>query len=415
MALARFTICPETTEDNLDDWAIFVPDREGALVRKPYDAESRTGELMRLDGPLFAGGGSIADHLRSVIPPSGPITIMVHGFQYAPEAAPVAPAQKAANPHSQIFHFDEPDVVPGGAQETASHATPWPKRLGFVHDDGQSGLAIAFAWSSHPAYRSGTWRDWLSSVSWRKRGATTYYARAYRRAPVAGIALAALIGRIGEVAPGRPIRLFAHSLGSRVVMTALRILARRRHVVLGSVDRVVLLSGASHCGHARLALNEIMHAGMGQPRIYNLMTSRDAVLEFWGRRFAALVSREELGAHRGWARVSRLLTGGSVIGRHGKPAFVRYRRWLDIQVDDPAVMAAFDLTHSGQKVDHWSLFTNPSFAGFAASLLDRRNPLRRFDMVFRHGVGERAHAATVSTLAAKALHAAGSVRRPGKT
>jgi len=375
MALARFTICPETTEDNLDDWAIFVPERDGRLVRETYDSETRTGELIRLDGPLFAGGGAFAEHVRSIVPPTGPITIMVHGFQYAPEAAPVAPAQKAANPHSQVFHFEEPDVVPGGPLEIASHATPWPKRLGFADDDGQSGLAIAFAWSSHPAYRRGTWRDWLSSVSWRKRGATTYYARAYRRAPIAGIALAALIGRIGEVAPGRPVRLFAHSLGSRVVMTALRILAHRRHAVLRSVDRVVVLSGASHCGHARLALNEIMHADLGRPRIYNLMTRRDAVLEFWGRRFAAFVARDELAAHRGWARVNRLLTGGSVIGRHGKPAFVRSPPWLGIHVDDPAVMDAFDLALDGRKVDHWTLFTNPSFARFAAFVLTRRNPL----------------------------------------
>ncbi|MDF1720723.1 MAG: alpha/beta hydrolase [Minwuia sp.] len=402
MALARFTVCPETTEDNPDDWAIFVPDRDGTLVRDAYDPASRTGELMRLDGPLFAGGGAFAQHLRSIIPPTGPITIMTHGFQYAPEAAPVAAGQKAANPHSQVFHFEEPDIVPGGALEASSHATPWPKRLGFADDDGQTGLAIAFAWSSHPAYRSGTWRDWLSSVSWRKRGATTYYARAYRRAPIAGIALAALIAALGEVAPGRPIRLFAHSLGSRVVMTALRILAQRRNPVLGSVDRVVLMSGASHCGHARLALHEIMHAGMGQPRIYNLMTSQDAVLEFWGRRFAALVARDELAAHKGWSRVSRLLTGGSVIGRHGKPAFVRYRHWQDIQVDDPAVMDAFDLSLWGQKVDHWTLFTNPSFAGFAALLLAREKPLRRFDLIFRHGVSARKGAVRSSILAENA-------------
>lgn len=402
MALARFTICPETTEDNLDDWAIFVPERDGTLVRQPYDRESRTGELMRLDGPLFSGGGDFADHVRSILPPSGPITIMMHGFQYAPEAPPSAPAQRAANPHSQVFHFEEPDVVPGGPQEALSHATPWPKRLGFADDEGQSGLAIAFAWSSHPAYRSGTWRDWLSGVSWRKRGATTYYGRAYRRAPVAGIALAALIGRIGEVAPGRPIRLFAHSLGSLVAITALRILARRRHPVLRSVDRVVLLSGASHCGHARLALQEILQAGVGQPRIYNLMTSRDAVLEFWGRRFASFVSREELGMPRGWARFTRMLTGGSVIGRHGKPSFIRYRRWLDIQVDSPAILRAFDLRPVQHKVDHWTLFTNPGFAAFAGMLLRRENPLRHFDLVFRHGLDHREHRQGTATVARRA-------------
>ena len=401
MALARFTICPETTEDNPDDWAIFVPEADGALDRRPYDRERRTGELIRLDGPLFTGGGDFADHLRSIVPPTGPITIMVHGFQYAPEAPPTAPARKAANPHSQIFHFEEPDVVPGGPQEVLSHATPWPKRLGFAADDGPGGLAIGFAWSSHPAYRRGTWRDWLSSVSWRKRGATTYYARAYRRAPVAGIALAALISRIGEVAPGRPIRLFAHSLGSLVAMTALRILAKRRAAALRSVDRVVLLSGASHCGHARLALEEILHAGIGQPRIYNLMTSRDAVLEFWGRRFAAFVSREELGMPRGWARFSRLLTGGSVIGRHGKPSFIRYRRWLDIQVDGPALVRAFDLTPPLQKVDHWTLFTNPSFVLFAASLLRRETPLRHFDLVFRHGLHHGGSDRKAMTVAAR--------------
>lgn len=369
MAMARITACPSIQNGEADEWAIYAPTAVGALVRRPYDPLSRTGELLRLDHRAFRPGGTLAEHLRAIVPQSGPLLIMVHGFLYAPEAPPGPMATKHPNPHSQIFHFVEPDFEPGGPVEAESHATPWPKRLGFADDAGESGLAIAFAWSSHPSYRNGTWRDWLNSVSWHERGATTYYGRAYRRAPAAGEALAALIVKLAEVAPGRTIRLFAHSLGTRVALSALRSLAEGRQRALRQVDRAVLLAGATHRSHARRVLDAVRRARLGQPEIFNLMTTRDDVLEYWGRRFAAFAAHKELDPMTWIGRLSRLVFGGTVIGLHGRPTRVRYRHWTDLRLDTPEIAARHGLPPPVHRVDHWTLFTFPPFAQFAASLL----------------------------------------------
>ncbi|MEC9347849.1 MAG: hypothetical protein VYB54_16610 [Pseudomonadota bacterium] len=384
MAMARISVCPATVGEGTGPWWIHIPTADGTLDPEPYDRARMTGRITPVGEHALDGPGDLDAHLARLIPANGPITIMIHGFQYAPEAPPATPATRSANPHSQIYHFVEPDSEPGGEIERDSHATPWPKRLGFEDDSGETGLAVAFGWSSHPAYRHGTWRDWLSSVSWRQRGATTYYARAYRRATNAGLALAILIARLHAVAPGRPLSIYAHSLGTRVALKAVELLAERRHPALGAMERIVLIAGAEHRGHARAVLNAINQARIGRPHVYNLMTTRDSVLEYWGRRFAAFVRREEFGPLTFWDRITRVLVGGTVIGRHGKPLFVRYSRWVDLCMDAPEVAEALDLPEPGGRVDHWTLFTHPPFIAFAARLIRSDRPMRRLNRLFHH-------------------------------
>ena len=94
-----------------------------------------------------------------------PIVVMVHGYRYSP-------SEPAHDPHRHILSLD-PD--PGGRRVTS-----WPRALGFGAGDPGEGLAIAFGWEA--------------------RGSL---GGAYRRAGMAGAALARLLSRLADQA-GRP-------------------------------------------------------------------------------------------------------------------------------------------------------------------------------------------------------------------
>ena len=125
----------------------------------------------------------------------GPVILMVHGYKYAPESARHCP-------HHKIFRAGN------GA---------WPAGLGFDGQTPQEGLGIAFGWYA---------RGPLSKV--------------HRRARHLGWHLARVIRMLHKAQADRPIHLIGHSLGVEVVLNALP------NVPAASVDRIILLSGASY-------------------------------------------------------------------------------------------------------------------------------------------------------------------------
>ena len=383
MALIRLTCCPNGSPEQsaYADWALFAPDTDGAWIPGNYDPYRRCGMLSELSGDVHK---PLVDHLqraRSLNLPElgsdGPICIMIHGFQYDPRAPVSEDRGRAANPHSQIFHFVEDDLE----VERNSHATPWPKRLGYEDDEGESGVAVGFGWASDPTYVRGDWRDWLSTLRWSDAGAETYYATAYRTAPIAAGGLAKTIIALAEVFPNRRIDLFAHSLGSRVALFALRRLAEENKVAaLNRVGRVILLSGAPHWLDARLALRALRRHSRSKPQIFNVIVSRDATLNRWGRRFAAFAGRMEE-RPRFWDRIWALFVGGKVIGLHGKPAGARFSAWMDLHLDLPALAnwasrldppLDFRPTWRSAAWDHWAAFTWPPYMQFYSKILRER-------------------------------------------
>jgi len=383
MALLRLTCCPNGPPEQSAraEWAMFAPDHDGAWVPGEYDPYRRCGLLGELREGMRL---PLVEHLkreRSLILPElasdGPVCVMVHGFQYDPRAPLSHERGRASNPHSQIFHFDEDDLD----VERHAHSSPWPKRLGFGDDEGESGMAVGFGWASDPTYVRGDWRDWLSTLRWSEGGAETYYATAYRTAPIAAEGLARTVTALAEVFPNRRIDLFAHSLGARVVLFALRRLAEENRVAeLDRVGRVVLLSGAPHWLDARLALRALRKHSRSKPQIFNIIVSRDATLSRWGRRFAAFAGRLE--ERPRWRdRIWSLFFGGKVIGLHGKPQGAQFAAWMDLYLDLPALAnwagrldppLDFRPTWRGAAWDHWAAFTWPPYMEFYGNILRQR-------------------------------------------
>lgn len=140
---------------------------------------------------------------------TGPIVIMVHGFRFAPGAG-------ADCPHAHIL----------STQEAPHHwkALSWPRALGF--GTGQApGLGIAFGWSA------------MGSL-WRAFGSA-------RRA---GGQLADLVNRLHRLAPHRPIHAIGHSMGARVILSALP------QATPGALHRLILLNPAEFAHTAQAAL-----------------------------------------------------------------------------------------------------------------------------------------------------------------
>lgn len=314
------------------------------------------GERPRPTDPFWAYLRRSCAIEAAKLPADAPVTVMVHGFMFDPAMVVVSPPHhhKADNPHARLYHFEEHPL----ARETRDHSTSWPRRLGFAEgDEGAAGLCIGFGWYSNPGF--------FSSLV---QNGTNHYVQAYRNAEGAAWQLLCLLEVLSEVLD-RPIDLFCHSLGSRVVIRALAMaasplpnLAARESLppgrqvvtpVLGRPGRVLLLAGAEKVLEAQLMMSYLRSwaaAGQGRtlPAFYNIVSRENDVLDVFAENFgpAAAGSKQVVG-HNGLER--------------------RDPSWIDIQLDDPGVVAWFrerDYSISGDDtssiwavLDHWIHFT----------------------------------------------------------
>lgn len=238
----------------------------------------------------------------------GPVVVMVHGFKFTPGHA-------GACPHRHILSLDpEP-----GCRKRLS----WPRALGFGSGHADEGLGIAFGW---PA-RGSIWR-------------------AYRTAETAGLALAALVDRIGRVAPNRPVHLLAHSLGARVALSALS------HLPEGAVGRAILLNPAEYGGHARHALKT--PAGRAA-EVINVTSRENDLFDFLLERLIAPPER-----------------GDGTLAQ----TMPRQPNTLTVQIDQPATLRAlagmgFSIASPSGRICHWSAYLRPGVFDLYQALLRR--------------------------------------------
>jgi len=238
----------------------------------------------------------------------GPVIVMVHGFKFAP-------GHRRACPHRHILSLDPP--------AECWKALSWPRGLGYGTRTVGEGLGIGFGWNA----RGSIWQ-------------------AYRRADEAGGALAALVSDIRQIAPGRPVHALAHSLGARVVLGALR------RLDAGSLDRVILLSGAEYGSHAATALA----SPAGRTADVISITSRENDLfDFLMERLVAAPER-----------------GDRMIG-HALP---RRPNTMTVQMDHPATLAALAaaghrIAPPSARICHWSSYLRPGVFDFYRALLRR--------------------------------------------
>ena len=248
-------------------------------------------------GPvLHDGAGDPALALPGLLRGSGPVILMVHGFKYAPH-------HPTECPHDHIFSLRP--------ERNCFKVRSWPAGLGFGANAPEEGLAIGFGWPAR------------GNIS-----------RAYAEAAKAGAQLAQLVLMIRAARPDRPIHAVAHSLGARVVLSALA------HLPEGALRRMILLAGAEFGQRAAEALDT--PAGR-RVEIINI-TSREN--DFYDFLLECLIPAPR----RGDRSLGFALPAGPNV--------------LTLQMDHPGTLAALDrlgfaIAPPAARVCHWSPYTRP--------------------------------------------------------
>ena len=199
--------------------------------------------LIRMD----AIGTKVRQHGAGPLPQEalstpGPLVVMVHGYRFDP-------AQTRHCPHQHIFasHDAHPSYK----------ARSWPR-----------GLGIDCAGPRQLYGQIGGQRHGLA-FGWGARGSIW---QAHEEAARAGLALTGLLRTIHEHDPQREIHAIGHSLGARVILSALPALAP------GTLGRVLLLAAAEYASAAEAALDSpagraarCLHVTSAENRVYDRM------------------------------------------------------------------------------------------------------------------------------------------------
>ena len=252
--------------------------------------------------------GPDLDTLLAALPPDMPVPILVHGFRYAPDVC-------RRNPHHLILSH---------AERLADGDLPWPRHLG-ISEAGPD-LAIAFGWNANGSF-------------WRAR------AEAAR----AGLALAALIARIRARSPGRKVTVLAHSLGARVVLSALPALSP------GDIGRAILLFPAV----LRTEVAAAMATGAGRTAEIVNVTSRE---------------------NRLFDLCATLLASGGLRRPVGAGLSGHYAGWCDLRIDCAATLdhlrgLGFHIGGRDRRICHWSSYMRPGVFALYRALIAEAAPL----------------------------------------
>ena len=220
--------------------------------------------------------------------------IFIHGFRYNPFAEKLTD-----NPHTSTYPLWEMDII--------------------------SNDSYGFGWWSCPFGTSSLWKAWGN-------GYWTTYGYAWKLAERAGAALRTVINLRGS-----SVNILCHSLGSRVVLQALKIDPKL------SINKVVFMNGAA------LSL-DALEIAFSCPNItfHNLIVRSDDVLRTFGQMFSP---------------------GGLATGTIGQAGLRNPPpNWHDIDINSKLdQMKIEDLGFSGVtgdnpggEFDHWWTYKNPN-------------------------------------------------------
>lgn len=161
----------------------------------------------------------------------GPVTLLVHGYKYAP-------GHEIACPHQSLFAMKPRTRNP--------RVISWPRHL------QASGLTIGFGWSGRGPLR-----------------------QVYGAAAEAGGAIAEVVRLIRIVDPGRPVHILSHSMGARVALSALP------HLPAGAVRTLLMLAAAEFRSVAAAQLAtpagrraDVWHVTSGENDLYDFLFER---------------------------------------------------------------------------------------------------------------------------------------------
>jgi hypothetical protein len=286
-----------------------------------YFGISATDEGLRAAVPGVDVEGGLGAALAGVRRADAPVVVLVHGYRWHPDAP-------GGDPHRSLFALAPED----GDRRIRS----WPEGLGF-DDTGASGLCIGFGWpASAPHLRS--------LLATGRNG----FARVYDTAGAVGARLAEVIRLVQRLAPGRPVDVFAHSLGARVALAALPHLdeAPGRMILLGAAEFDAAAHGFLDASPAAF-----------RPQVYNVTARANDLYDLMFETFAP---------RKGWRdrAIGRGLTG-PVPG------------WIDLQLDRADVTAwinarGIPLQAPEARLCHWSFYTRDGALAVYQAILRRR-------------------------------------------
>jgi hypothetical protein len=198
-------------------------------------------------------------------------------------------------------------------------AISWPRHLGL---GGARGLAVGFGWPG---------RGTLIGASLRARAA--------------GRALAEFATLVQQLDPGRVVDVIGHSLGARVALAALP------HASPGDFRQMILLAAAEV---RRPAMRAMTSDAGRKVQVVNVTTRENDLFDLLYE----------------WLAAAGLDTA------IGQGLRVTPDNWLDLQLDQPATLAALarlghDLPAALGRISHWSPYLRPGALGLYRALLDR--------------------------------------------
>ncbi|MDU8912355.1 alpha/beta hydrolase [Aestuariicoccus sp. MJ-SS9] len=246
------------------------------------------------DQPLCHDGempvAALLSHAHRVAAP-GPVVIMVHGYRYAP-------GRPGRCPHALVQSLSPPPDRP--------RAISWPRHLGFGRAGTDAGIAISLGWSADGPI----WRAWTT-------------------AEAAGRALTCLLKDLRHFAPGRDVHVFAHSMGARVALAALR------QAAPGDVRTAILMAPAEFSTAAGAALDAPAGRAAG---VLHVSSRENAVFD----RVLELLIRPPRG-------------GGGAMGRQP----LERANLAHLRLDHPPSLAAlrragYPVAAPDRRICHWS-------------------------------------------------------------
>ncbi len=240
----------------------------------------------------------VARRLRSFASHPGPVVIMIHGYKYRP-------GSEHHCPHRKIL---------GDADNY------WPAQLQIGRTPHQDGTSIALGWDAR-----GTLRD------------------VYSRARHVSKRLATIVAMLRQHAPARPVHIIAHSLGSELALSTLD------HLPAHSVNRMILLTGASYAQRAR----HMLKSPAGRTVEVLNVTSREN--DLFDLAFERLIPVE--------AEPDQSIGLG-----------INAPNVVTLQLDCPEALSGlrsigFDVASPTRRICHWSAYTRPGVMALYSAFL----------------------------------------------
>ena len=362
MSLIRLSVLKDTP---------YAPDAKGAIDLEDYTRRRRRGRMPPLNFPELASRNSFFRHYMdravtdAVAAPgfAGPVVVMVNGFLFDPKTAVGDNPKDTDNPHGRLYHFvrkDEP-------HEQRHHTASWPLGLGFdtADDGGAQGLAVALGWQSQPGFASSLINHFQN-----------FYARAYENASDTAWVLVNVIKALADLLPDQPIDIVCHSLGARVVVRALAMVAKQdgdsaldpevAKALLERIGRIIVLGGAEYVVEAQLMRRRLEAWNLASPpQVYNIVARENDVLDKLAENFGP-----------------RTFGNSQVIGHNGLDITAPAADWIDLQIDRRALQDWMADTHGievsgdrpGNVWDHWYYYTYRGNMTLYNNILRERDP-----------------------------------------